>query len=175
MASGGANLGEGCRDFVRRQNRGIRKICGGRRLKSQDRYLFNRAEGVMNGRGLTGCRSVAEAAWQSSDTALPIRASLLTACPAEVLPGVLFVRWVQREFEDLLAVLIFSPVHGNRWLPSFAGAQATSSMMLAFRERRQGQVPLYIYNESPARCRGLYQQLVFSMDNSMQILFNLLY
>lgn len=33
-ASGGANLGEGCRDFVRRQNRGIRKICGGRRLKS---------------------------------------------------------------------------------------------------------------------------------------------
>ena len=67
----------------------------------------------MDGRGLTGCRSVAEAARQSSDTALPIRASLLTACPAEVLPGVLFVRWVQREFEDLLAVLIFSPV---RWV-----------------------------------------------------------
>ena len=40
------------------------------------------------------------------------RASLLTACPAEVLPGVLCVRGVQREFEDLLAVLIFSPV---RW------------------------------------------------------------
>ncbi len=39
-ASGGANLGEGCRDFVRRQNRGIRKICGGRRLKSQDRFCF---------------------------------------------------------------------------------------------------------------------------------------
>ena len=32
---------------------------------------------------------------------------------AEVLPGVLFVRWLQREFEDLLAVLIFSPV---RWV-----------------------------------------------------------
>ena len=48
-ASGGANLGEGCRDFVRRQNRGIRKICGGRRLKSQDRCLFNRAERVMDG------------------------------------------------------------------------------------------------------------------------------
>ena len=47
MASGGANLGEGCRDFVRRKNRGIRKICGGRRLKSQDRYLFNRAERVI--------------------------------------------------------------------------------------------------------------------------------
>ena len=29
---------------------------------------------------------------------------------AEVLPGVLFVRWVQREFEDLLAVLIFCGV-----------------------------------------------------------------
>ena len=43
-----------------------------KRLKSPDRCLFNRAERVMNGRGLTGCRSVAEAAWQSSDTALPI-------------------------------------------------------------------------------------------------------
>ena len=48
-ASGGANLGEGCRDFVRRQNRGIRKICGGRRLKSPDRCLFNRAKRVMDG------------------------------------------------------------------------------------------------------------------------------
>jgi len=67
----------------------------------------------MDGRGMTGCRSEADAAWQSSDTALPIRASLLTACPAEVLPGVLCVRGVQREFEDLLAVLIFSPV---RWV-----------------------------------------------------------
>ena len=42
----------------------------------------------MNGRGLTECRSAADAGWQSSDTALSIRASLLTACPAEVLPGV---------------------------------------------------------------------------------------
>ena len=41
------------------------------------------------------------------------RASLLTAVLAEVLPGVLCVRGVQREFEDLLAVLIFSPV---RWV-----------------------------------------------------------
>ena len=56
------------------------KFAGGKRRKSPDRCLFNRAERVMNGRGLTGCRSVAEAAWQSSDTALPIRASLLTAC-----------------------------------------------------------------------------------------------
>ena len=84
-----------------------------KRLKSPDRCLFNRAERVMDGRGLTGCRSAADAGWQSSDSALPIRASLLTACPAEVLPGVLCVRGVQREFEDLLAVLIFSPV---RWV-----------------------------------------------------------
>ena len=100
------------RDFVRRQNRGVRKICRGKRRKSPNRCLFNRAERVMDGRGLTGCRSAAEAAWQSSDTALPHKASLLTAVLAEVLPGVLCVRGVQREFEDLLAVLIFSPV---RW------------------------------------------------------------
>ena len=86
------------------------KFAGGKRRKSPDRYLFNRAKRVMNGRGLTECRSVADAGWQSSDTALPIRASLLIAVLAEVLPGVLFVRGVQREFEDLLAVLIFSPV-----------------------------------------------------------------
>jgi len=48
------------------------KFAGGKRRKSPDRCLFNRAERVMDGRGLTGCRSVAEAAWQSSDTALPI-------------------------------------------------------------------------------------------------------
>ena len=40
--------------------------------KFPDSCLFNRAKRVMDGRGLTGCRSVAEAAWQSSDTALPI-------------------------------------------------------------------------------------------------------
>ena len=114
MTSGGENFDKRCRDFVRRQNRGVRKICrGGKRRKSPDRCLFNRAERVMNGRGLTGCRSVAEAAWQSSDTALPIRASLLTAVLAEVLPGVLCVRGVQRESEDLLAVLRLSPV---RWV-----------------------------------------------------------
>ena len=72
------------------------------------------------------------------------------------MPGVLFVRGVQREFEDLLAVLIFSPEHGNRWLRSFAGAQATSSIMLAFRERRQRQVPL-IYTMNPRHeCRGFW-------------------
>ena len=55
--------------------------------KFPDRCLFNRAERVMDGRGLTGCRSVAAAAGQSSDTSLPISASLLTAVLAEVLPG----------------------------------------------------------------------------------------
>ena len=60
------------RDFVRRQIAEFAKFAGGERRKSPDRYLFNRAERVMNVRGLTGCRSVAEAAWQSSDTALPI-------------------------------------------------------------------------------------------------------
>ena len=63
------------------------KFAGGKRRKSPDRCLFNRAERVMNGRGLTGYRSAADAAWQSSDTALPIRASLRAACPAEVLTG----------------------------------------------------------------------------------------
>lgn len=67
----------------------------------------------MDGRGLIECRSVADAGWQSSDTAMPIRASLLTGCWLKSCTGVLFVRGVQREFEDLLAVLIFSPV---RWV-----------------------------------------------------------
>ena len=49
-----------------------------------------------------------------SDKQTAHRASLLTAVLAEVLPGVLCVRGVQREFEDLLAVLIFSPVRGNK-------------------------------------------------------------
>ena len=71
--------------------------------------IIERSE-LWMGRGLTGCRSVADADWQSSDTALPTRASLLTAVLAEVLPGVLCVRGVQREFEDLLAVLIFCGV-----------------------------------------------------------------
>ena len=51
---------------------------------------INRAKRVMDGRGLTGCRSAADAGWQSSDTALPI--------------GQVFWR---------LAVLIFSLV---RWV-----------------------------------------------------------
>ena len=37
------------------------KFAGGERRKSPDRCLFNRAKRVMNGRGLTGCRSAADA------------------------------------------------------------------------------------------------------------------
>ena len=37
------------------------KFAGGKRRKSPDRCLFNRAERVMDGRGLTGCRSAADA------------------------------------------------------------------------------------------------------------------
>ena len=69
------------------------KFAGGKRRKSPDRCLFNRAKRVMDGRGLTGCRSAADAGWQSSDSALPIRASLLTAVLAEVLPGVCMCAW----------------------------------------------------------------------------------
>ena len=62
------------------------------------------------------------------------------AAMATVVPGVLMCALVQREFEDLLAALDVLPVRVNRWLP-----------LTAFVERRQGQVPLYIYNESPTR------------------------
>ena len=37
------------------------KFAGGKRRKSPDRCLFNRAKRVMDGRGLTGCRSTADA------------------------------------------------------------------------------------------------------------------
>ena len=40
VASGGENLDQRCRDFRRRQNRGISEILGGRRLKSPDRFSF---------------------------------------------------------------------------------------------------------------------------------------
>ena len=38
MTSGGENFDKRCRDFRRRQNRGISEILGGRRLKSPDRF-----------------------------------------------------------------------------------------------------------------------------------------
>ena len=41
VASGGENLDQRCRDFRRRQNRGISEILGGRRLKSPDRFSLN--------------------------------------------------------------------------------------------------------------------------------------
>ena len=46
MTSGGENFDKRCRDFRRRQNRGISEILGGRRLKSPDRFsLYILAEG----------------------------------------------------------------------------------------------------------------------------------
>ena len=41
VASGGENFDKRCRDFRRRQNRGISEILGGRRLKSPDRFSLN--------------------------------------------------------------------------------------------------------------------------------------
>ena len=41
VASGGENFDKRCRDFRRRQNRGISEILGGRRLKSPDRFPLN--------------------------------------------------------------------------------------------------------------------------------------
>ena len=45
---------------------------------------------------------------------------------------------------------------GNRWLP-----------LTAFIERRQGQVPLYIYNESPTRMPRIILLLVLSLEASI--------
>jgi hypothetical protein len=46
MTSGGENFEKRCRDFIRRKNRGISEILGGRRLKSPDRFsLYILAEG----------------------------------------------------------------------------------------------------------------------------------
>ena len=53
------------------------------RFDWNSKYQRGLIERVMDGRGLTGCRSAADAGWQSSDSALPIRASLLTAVLAE--------------------------------------------------------------------------------------------
>ena len=49
--------------------------------------------------------------------------------PMNVLPGVLMCALVQREFEELLAVLIVSPVGGNGRLPTD--------------RQGSGQVPIY--------------------------------
>ena len=70
---------------------------------------------------------------------MPIRASLLTAVLAEVLHG-LFMCSVGASNSSRICLQSLKSClcGGNRWLP-----------LLAFGERRQGQVPLYIYNESP--------------------------
>ena len=48
MTSGGENFDKRCRDFVRRKNRGISEILGGRRLKSPDRFSLIRATASYN-------------------------------------------------------------------------------------------------------------------------------
>ena len=88
MAFTAANLGKGCRDFVRRKNRGILKICGGKRLKSQDRFCITHP-----GRGC-GCYQL-EDCWPYAGSCLsrmttvrflmPIRSSLLATWSTEVL------------------------------------------------------------------------------------------
>ena len=79
------------------------------------------------------------------------------AAMATVFPGAPMCAWVQREFEELLAVLIVSPVGGNRWLP-----------LTAFVERRQGQVPFYIYNESPTR-----MPRIILLDRDCRLMFSI--
>ena len=51
------------------------------------------------------------------------------AAMATVFPGAPMCAWVQREFEELLAVLIVSPVGGNGRLPTD--------------REGSGQVPIY--------------------------------
>ena len=53
------------------------KFAGGKRRKSLDRFLFKSSDSELSKRR----------GRKPSDTALPIRASLLAACPAEVLTG----------------------------------------------------------------------------------------
>ena len=53
MTSGGENFDKRCRDFVRRKNRGISEILGGRRLKSPDRfsvYILAKGRDIVVGR-----------------------------------------------------------------------------------------------------------------------------
>ena len=55
---------------------------------------------------------------QSSDSLCPSGQVFVRLVRLKSCTGVLCVRWVQREFEDLLAVLIVSLVGGNRRLPT---------------------------------------------------------
>jgi len=79
------------RDFVRRQNRGVRKICRGKRLKSPDRFSFTswpKAGMLLTGGLLTLCWSLRK---YNGNSPIPYahKASLLTAVLAEVLHGLL--------------------------------------------------------------------------------------
>ena len=95
------------------------RFAGGERRKSPDRFSF-----IYPGRRRGYCwreedwrsdgvqRSGTEAEWQSSDSLCPLGQVFWRLVRLKSWSGVLFVRGVQREFEDLLAVLIFSPL---RW------------------------------------------------------------
>ena len=74
MTSGGENRDKRCRDFVRRQNRGVRKICRGKKTKvSRPLYFHILAEGgdVIDGRIVDILLELAEASWQQSVSLCP--------------------------------------------------------------------------------------------------------
>ena len=61
MTSGGENREKRCRDFVRRKNRGISAILGGRRLKSPDRFCLIERQRVIDWKRIDFMLELAEA------------------------------------------------------------------------------------------------------------------
>ena len=106
------------RDFVRRQNRGVRKICRRKKMKVSRPYYFLRAERVIGA-------------------------------------------WAHREFEGFGSGCgqrhqsLCECAVGIRWSCSFANAQATSSIAVAFVERHRRLVPLFIDVRPWAEHRGM--------------------
>ena len=97
-ASGGENFDKRCRDFGRRQNRGISEILGGRRLKSPVRCYFNRAERAMTVKRIGVLVECSGAEWRQNDNLLipyAIRSSLLTACLTVVLTMCRFGNFIE--------------------------------------------------------------------------------
>ena len=155
-----------------------------KRLKSSDRCLFNRAKRVMDcclldklslargqvplnfdegGFNVRRFATRAWALWGESQVSNDFP-KIVDKIPDDRgwnrgKPGVNIVT-LQRGVSESLRICLQSsysrPCGGNRWLP-----------LTAFVERRQGQVPLYIYNESPTRCRGssLSYKYEFSSDS----------
>ena len=106
------------RDFVLRQNRGVRKICRRKKMKVSRPYYFLRAERVIGA-------------------------------------------WAHREFEGFGSGCgqrhqsLCECAVGIRWSCSFANAQATSSIAVAFVERHRRRVPLFIDVRPWAEHRGM--------------------